>query len=51
MVERSIRHNEILMVTTPKGSKSVSLSDIGLGDSFVEDALRVHLIHSLKKKW
>ena len=51
MLERWSASNEILMVETPIGSKSISLSDFGIGESFLEDASRVHLFHSLKRKW
>lgn len=41
---------EVVTVMTPVGVKSLSLSDaIGL-ESSLENALRLHLVHSLKKK-
>lgn len=41
---------EMIMVLTPVGVKPVPLVDVGPESSCIEGVLRVHLIHSFKKK-
>jgi hypothetical protein len=41
---------DLIMVTTPVGVKSLSLGDALGFESSIENTLRIHLVHSLKKK-
>jgi hypothetical protein len=41
---------EMIMVMTPIGLKSVPLADI-TPESSLKNSVRLHVVHSLRKKW
>ena len=45
--ELNLPYGGMIMVATPTGAKSIYLED---ADSSIENSLRIHLFHSLKRK-
>jgi hypothetical protein len=46
----SLLSDEMIMVATPLGLKSVPVAQI-TPESTLKNSLRLHVVHSLKKKW